>query len=210
MNGVHDMGGMMGFGPVIGEAHEPVFHDAWQGRVFAMTIATAGRFGSIDGRRYALEIIPAAQYLRSSYYERWLMRIEGLAESHDAPAENGALPLLSPADAERLAAQGKPASRSEGRLDPRFAVGDRIRTRMLQPAGHTRLPRYARGRYGTIARLHGTHVFPDSSAHRRGENPQPLYSVQFAARELWGGGINDNDKLYLDLWEDYLEPAGRS
>ena len=169
MNGVHDMGGMTCFGPVISEENEPVFHDDWEGRVFAMTIAAAGRFGSIDGRRYALEIIPAAQYLRSTYYERWLMRIEELANDYKQPTADDERPLLSPDDAERVAVTGRPANRKVGRLEPRFSIGDSVRTCLLQPAGHTRLPRYARGRAGRIARLHGTHVFPDTSAHRIGE-----------------------------------------
>lgn len=205
MNGVHDMGGMTCFGPVITEDDEPVFHDAWEGRVFSISIAAAGRFGSIDGRRYALEIISPAAYLRSSYYERWLMRIEQLADENTEPTTDEDRPVLSPRDAERAAMAGRPANRKVGRLEPRFAVGDSVRTRMLQPSGHTRLPRYARGRTGKIVRLHGTHVFPDTSAHRLGENPQPLYSVEFAAAELWGPGVNARDKLYLDLWEDYLD-----
>ncbi|MGI9258647.1 MAG: nitrile hydratase subunit beta [Gammaproteobacteria bacterium] len=205
MNGVHDMGGMTCFGPVLTEDDEPVFHDAWEGRVFAMSIAAAGRFGSIDGRRYALEIIPAAQYLRSNYYERWLIRIEQLANVTENPTADEDRPILSPNEVERVAMQGRPANRKVGRLESRFSIGDSVRTRLLQPPGHTRLPRYARGRTGKIVRLHGTHVFPDTSAHRVGENPQPLYSVEFAATELWGPDVNANDKLYLDLWEDYLE-----
>ncbi len=208
MNGVHDMGGMTCFGSVVAEDKEPVFHDDWEGRVFAMSIAASGRFGSIDGRRYALEIISPGQYLRSSYYERWLMRIEQLAEQKQATASDDGT-VLSATDAERAAMAGRPATRKVGRLEPRFSVGDTVRTRLLQPAGHTRLPRYARGRVGKIARLHGTHVFPDTSAHRLGENPQPLYSVEFAAAELWGPGVNAKDKLYLDLWEDYLDEIGQ-
>src|SRR5205085_10245523 len=90
---------------------------------------------------------------------------------------------------------------------PRFAVGERVRARKINPTGHTRLPRYARGNPGVVDRIHGAHVFPDTNAHFRGENPRPLYSVRFSARELWGEGAAARDAVYIDLWEDYLEPA---
>jgi nitrile hydratase len=90
---------------------------------------------------------------------------------------------------------------------PRFAIGQRVRARNAQPEGHTRLPRYARGKIGTILRHHGGHVLPDAGAHGKGDAPQHLYTVSFAARELWGEAANARDSVNLDLWESYLEPA---
>ena len=90
---------------------------------------------------------------------------------------------------------------------PRFSVGDTVRTANFHPTGHTRLPRYARDKPGMIHALHGAHVLPDSNAHGKGENPQHLYSVAIPARALWGQRAAPKDKVYLDLWESYLEPA---
>jgi nitrile hydratase subunit beta len=89
----------------------------------------------------------------------------------------------------------------------RFKPGDRVNTRNINPVGHTRLPRYARGKSGEIVRDHGVFVFPDSNAHFQGENPQHLYSVRFASRELWGEDASPRDSVYVDLWESYLERA---
>ena len=218
MNGVHDMGGMNCFGPVEREKNEPVFHADWERRVFALSLATGGLIGPIDRSRHARERMDPASYLRATYYERWLaglvMRAKefGLLSDEEiaggkarpAPAKPG-----PPPDAKsfaELVRTGRPSTRDTGRLEPRFAVGDRVRARDLNPIGHTRLPRYARGRVGTVAICHGTHVFPDTNAHDEGENPQPLYSVCFAATELWGADAPRQDRLYIDLWEDYLEP----
>lgn len=207
MNSIHDMGGMACFGPVEREEDEPVFHEEWERRVLALTIATSGLFGSLDRRRHALERLDPVEYLSSSYYERWLARIERFAEQLGLTGA-GDRPLDPPigADAmESIIRAGRPATRSTGRQEPRFSVGDRVRARNLNPQGHTRLARYVRGRSGVIARLHGTHCFPDTSAHGEGENPQPLYSVRFDATELWGPEAPDGDRLFIDLWEDYLE-----
>ena len=211
MNGVHDMGGMTCFGPVEAEPDEPVFHAEWERRVFAMSVAMASVFGPIDARRYALEMLEPAFYLRSSYYERWFARLEAATAARrlvepDAPV--AADPPPGPEFFAEIARMGKPASRDGGRMEPRFAVGDRVRARNIQPEGHTRLPRYARGRAGVIERHHGTHVFPDANAHGLGEDPQPLYTVRFAARELWGEAAAARDTVCIDLWEDHLEPDG--
>ncbi len=218
MNSIHDMGGMTGFGPVQPEADEPVFHDEWERRVLALTIATSGLFGPLDKRRHALEVLSPLEYLSYSYYERWLARLErsaievellteeeltqGVATASDEPP---AAPL-DPDTMESIIREGRPASRDTGRLEPRFTVGDRVRARNLHPPGHTRLTRYVRGRVGVIDRFHGAHCFPDTAAHDEGENPQPLYSVRFDARELWGPSAPAQDQLFIDLWEDYLEP----
>jgi nitrile hydratase len=218
MNGLHDLGGLTCFGPVEREEDEPVFHGNWERRVFALTVASsATEFSPIDMRRFELEKLEPIHYLEASYYERWLDRLETLArEAGLVTEEEMATGIASasagraepPVDAARMEAlirRGWPANRDTGRLQARFAVGDRVRARNLNPPGHTRLPRYARGRAGVIDRIHGTHCFPDTNAHGKGENPQPLYSVQFAATELWGPAAPAGDHLYVDLWEDYLD-----
>ncbi len=219
MNGIHDLGGLTCFGPVDRDDGEPVFHDAWEGRVFALNIASSATFGPIDRRRHALETLDPVFYLSASYYERWLARLENLAiidrllteqelESGESltPDTRSASPLDASA-VESLVEEGRPTSREAGRLTPSFSVGDRVRARNIQPAGHTRLPRYVRGRVGVIARRHGSHCFPDTNAHGQGENAQPLYSVKFDVNELWGPPASPQDRLFIDLWEDYLEPV---
>ena len=203
------------------EDDEPVFHDDWEKRVFALSIASSELFGPIDRRRHALETLDPITYISSSYYERWLARLENLAvedgllteeELASGQSSAPATVTVSPLDASAVQAvveQGRPASRDTGRVSPRFSVGDRVRALDTRPSGHTRLPRYARGRVGVIARLHGTHCFPDTNAHSQGENPQPLYSVAFSATELWGSQAPPQDRLFIDLWEDYLEPVSR-
>ena len=216
MNSIHDMGGMSGFGPIPIEENEPVFHHPWERRVFALNIGKGPGFGS---GRYRLERLDPAFYIAAAYYERWLAGIEmALEERGVATAEEiergkvmtdwtNPRPIPS---AEFIAARmkrGFSSTRETGRQQPRFKIGDRVRARNINPPGHTRLPRYVRGHVGTIILWHGTHVFPDTNAHGKGENPQPLYTVRFEARELWGPDAPANDRLHIDLWEDYLEPA---
>ncbi len=219
MNGIHDMGGMHGMGPIEAEPNEPVFHARWEGRLFALRRA-AGAWGrwNIDAMRHAVERVPPAEHLQASYYARqYLGFVQLLAErglvtreeiARGAPDEGS--PRLTP----RLAAGQVPAMVATGaptRREPpapeQFRVGDPVRARNLNPSGHTRLPRYVRGRIGVIVRVHGTFVFPDSNAHFRGEHPQPLYAVRFGARELWGDAADARDSVTLDLWEAYLEPG---
>ncbi len=216
MNGVHDMGGMQCFGPIRPETNEPVFHESWEARLFAIRHAL-GAWGkwNIDASRYARERIPPAEYLRMSYYERWLAGLEtqmidvGLVTSSElrsgAPAPDAVKvePALRPEGLARLLA-GAPSERAGGDA-PTFRVGDEVRARNVQPGGHTRLPRYARGKRGTILRLHGVHVLPDSNAHGTGERPQQLYGVRFEAAELWGETAHEREAVHLDLWESYLE-----
>ena len=209
MNGVHDMGGMICFGPVEREEQEPVFHDEWERRVLALTIATSGLFGPLDKRRHVLEKLDPVEYLSCTYYERWLARLERSADQEGlsrktSVAKEPANPISTGA-LESVIREGRPASRTTGRQEPRFSVGDPVRARKLNPPGHTRLVQYVRGRNGVIASLHGTHCFPDTTAHGEGENPQPLYSVRFTAQELWGPAAPAGDYLFIDLWEDYLE-----
>lgn len=216
MNGVHDMGGMHGMGPVVPEPDEPVFHHDWEARVHALNLASPTR-GNIDAGRHKLELIPPAEYLRMTYYEKWLTRLEDLllaggfvtadelASGRADPAKPRSTPVRKAADVP--AALTAPYSYIRDVGPAAFAVGDRVRTKTIQPTGHTRLPRYARGRTGVIERLHGAHVFPDRHAHGEGEHPHHLYSVRFAARELWGPDAPARDSVRLDLWEPYLERA---
>jgi nitrile hydratase len=219
MNGVHDMGGMHGMGPILPERNEPVFHARWEARAFAM-VRAVGAFGkwNIDASRHQRELIPAAEYLRMSYYEKWiaglieLMVGKGLvsrAEIESGKAAPGSVRMTPPLTADKVAtliAKGAPASRA-AHVAPRFEVGQRVRALNINPIGHTRLPRYVRAKLGTIDRNHGIFVFPDTNAHFQGERPQHVYSVRFAANELWGAQAAAHDAVYVDLWDNYLEPA---
>jgi nitrile hydratase len=217
MNGVHDMGGMHGMGPIAPERNEPVFHEHWESRVFAM-VRAMGAWGkwNIDASRYQREQIPAADYLSMSYYEKWLWGLqelmvqkglvsrEELRSGRPSPNAPKLKPALSPEKVPVLVAKGSPANR-QAHSEPRFKVGQPVRTRNINPIGHTRLPRYARDKQGTIDRIHGVFVFPDTNSAFRGEDPQYLYCVRFAARELWGDTAPARDQVYIDLWETYLE-----
>ena len=200
MNGAHDMGGVHGFGRVVPEVDEPWFHAEWERRVFALVIALgAGGLWNIDASRFAREDRPPGEYLGLTYYEVWLAGLERLLAERGYPSK-----VLRAEYVEATLARGGPASR-ESERPARFALGDRVRTRNTHPHTHTRLPRYARDKVGTVERLHGTHVFPDSNARFAGEDPQWLYTVRFSARELWGR--EDDDTVSIDAFEPYLEPA---
>jgi nitrile hydratase len=219
MNNVHDMGGMHGMGPIQYESSEPVFHEPWEARVFALNRAVrAWTKWTGDASRHAVELIPAPEYLRMSYYEQRLHAlIELMVESalvtrpevesgKPAPDSPKAAPALIANAVPGVVAKGNPASR-DVRVDARFTVGQLVRARNIHPTGHTRLPRYARGKLGTIHRDHGVYIYPDTNAHSLGEKPQHLYSVRFAARELWGEQASERDAVYIDMWDDYLEYA---
>jgi nitrile hydratase len=219
MNGVHDMGGLQDMGPIQHESDEPVFHAPWEGRTYALNRALRawGKW-NLDASRHEIELLPPADYLRMSYYEKWLQTNSSLAVKHglitQAELESGkpepgspkATPPLTAGMSSRFLSRGIPSSR-DPRVRPLFRVGQRVRARNLNPPGHTRLPRYARGKIGTIDRDHGVYVFPDTMAHFRGEKRQHVYSVRFAARELWGEQASPRDSVHLDMWDDYLEPA---
>jgi len=217
MNGIHDMGGMHGMGPFEYERDEPVFHAAWEGRVWALTRALgAWRKWNIDAGRYGIEVLPPRDYLRMSYYERWLARMEAqvvafglvtqeeLATGRPAAGTTPATPPYTLDSAARVLNRGIASSREPG-VAPKFAVGQAVRARNVHPTGHTRLPRYARGKTGVIARDHGVYVFADTNAHFQGEHRQHVYSVRFTARELWGDAASPRDSVHLDLWDDHLE-----
>ena len=219
MNGVHDMGGMHGLGPIVYDPNEPVFHASWEGRVRGMVqlIAAWGRV-NIDSGRHSLERLPPVDYLRWSYFEKWLAALtnrlldagqitpEELASGRKAEGAPVATPPINAEMGANLLASVHSYERPIA-AKPRFAAGDTVRARTINPEGHTRLPRYARGRFGVVTRFHGAHVYPDSNAHFAGEAPQPLYTVRFTARELWGAAANAADTVSLDLWEEYLDPA---
>lgn len=217
MNGIHDMGGMHGLGPIEPEPDEPVFHAAWEGRLFALRRgAGAWRRWNIDAMRHAVERVPPVPHLRASYYarqflgfveilsERGLVTPQEIASGLPAAGTPRLTPALTAPMVAQLVAQGAP-TRRDTPARARFTVGQPVRARELHPTGHTRLPRYVRGRGGTVVRDHGVFVFPDTNAQFLGEQPGHLYSVRFAARELWGDQAGIDDAVYLDLWDEYLE-----
>jgi nitrile hydratase beta subunit len=220
MNGVHDMGGMHGMGPIRHEKDEPVFHAPWEGRVYAMTrvLRAGGGKQNLDNSRHQLELLPPAEYLRMSYYERWLARLldqivrnglvtpAELESGQPAPGSSKATPAVSAEMVPALVAR-RNSARRDAAVSPRFKVGQRVRARNIHPTGHTRLPRYARGKVGLVVRDQGVFVFPDTNAEFLGEKPQHVYSVRFAARELWGEHASPRDAVHLDMWDDYLDRA---
>lgn len=215
MNGMHDVGGMDGFGPVVVEKNEPVFHYPWEGKVFAMNMAMGGwRKWNLDQTRSSTEKFSPRQYLAMSYYERWVTGIadrgiqaglftaEEVKAGHAAPGSPKLTPPIKP---DMVPALVKAPRNYVRPLDikPMYEVGDTIRTVTDSPDGHTRLPRYARGRTGVIVLYHGPAVFADSNANGN-ENPQHLYAVRFSARELWGEQGDPRDSVTLDLYEPYF------
>ncbi|MBV8917187.1 nitrile hydratase subunit beta [Bradyrhizobium sp.] len=217
MNGVHDMGGMDGFGKVEPEPNEPVFHAEWESRVLAMVRAmgAAGAY-NIDMSRFYREILPPDVYLASSYYKKWLLGLEdllidqGLVDAEEITMGHALEPAralkrgkFTLDDVERIMVRGK--FERPAQAPAKFKIGDRARARNIHPATHTRLPRYVRGRVGVVERVHGCHVFPDSAAQEAGENPQWLYTIVFEGTELWGADSDPTVKVSIDAFEPYLE-----
>lgn len=216
MNGVHDMGGMQGFGPVTVELDEPAFHEPWEGRVLALSRAILySRAWNLDMFRDSQERLPARVYLSVSYYHRWLL---GLTQS---ALEKGFVTQDELA-AGHASGPGKPVQRtltqndvSAGFIRPpfgrpptreaRFKPGDRVRTRNLHSPGHTRLPRYARDKDGIVEAVRGCHVYPDAVVAGRGEDPQWLYTVAFPGRELWGPDADATLTVSIEAFEPYLD-----
>jgi nitrile hydratase subunit beta len=235
VNGIHDMGGMHGFGPVVRERDEPVFHAEWERRMFALALAAMGsRSFNIDEYRRTIERMPPAQYLAASYYERWLYALEnlliekGVVTRTEIDVVMAALRAHASSATVKVGTPREPSSddrndsepgalseaivgdrslRHDQSFHPRFKAGDRVLARNLNPEGHTRIPRYARGHHGTIYRDWGVFVFPDTHAHGAGAKPQHCYAVEFDGRELWGVDHPTAECFYIDLWEDYLEAA---
>jgi nitrile hydratase subunit beta len=217
-NSLHDMGGMHGFGRVEAEPDEPPFHERWEGRVFAMQRAMGfSGLWTIDAGRASLEALPPIEYLASSYYRRWFLGLEqrllqrGLVGADEIAAgrslrAGSVLPRkLTKADVDRTLVRGEFARPTNQAA--RFHEGDRVRTKNLNPATHTRLPRYARAKTGIVEAVRGCHVFPDSAALGQGDNPQWLYSVVFSGRELWGPDADPGLKVSIEAFEPYLDPA---
>jgi nitrile hydratase subunit beta len=206
MNGVHDLGGMDGFGAVQVEPNEPVFHDAWERVVFGLVVAmSAQRLSNTDTFRHAIERMDPVHYLGSSYYEHWLSALatllveRGVVTRDELSARSGApFPLSGPARAHAPSAVPSNAV-------PRFAVGNAVRVRNLNPLGHTRCPRYVRGKRGVVTRVDGRFSLPDVAAHSDQRCEQFSYNVQFDAVELWGDGGGAAEAVHVDLWEKYLE-----
>ena len=218
MNGVHDMGGMHGFGKVEPEPNEPPFHVPWEGRVLAMQRAMRfTRAWNIDMSRDAQERLPAQVYLSATYYERWGRGMErcaleqGLINADELAAGHALRPgkpvarvmtINDIGDAFTRGAFSRPPSQQA-----RFKPGDRVRTKNINPPGHTRLPRYARGREGVVEAVRGCHVFPDSITTGRGENPQWLYTVVFVGHQLWGPDADLTLTVSVEAFEPYLDLA---
>jgi len=213
MNGIHDMGGMHGMGPIPYEKNEPVYHAEWESRVDAISQALRGKL--TGGNRLFIERIPAGDYLRMSYYERWYVALVErlIAARQVTPTEVASGRSVEPKSASTRAYSATEAvavmtrtqsTRQNITLAPRFQVGQQVRARNINPVGHTRLPRYARGRLGIVERLRGVFPIPDAGA---GGKPQNLYLIRFPARELWGEQSAPQDAVYIDMWDDYLEPT---
>jgi nitrile hydratase len=216
------LGGLTSFGPVRQGADERVFHEDWQRRIFALNMASLAFLGPVDRARHAIERMNSVEYLTTSYYEHWIAAIVTMAKDlghlTDQEVDTGRVghtqPLPHPAPSaemiEGLVRGGMPANRDAVRTKPAFDLGAKVRARHVEIAGHTRLARYVRGRVGVVTALHGCHVFPDTFAHDQGEHAQPLYTVRFEARELWGDNVSRRDCVYIDLWEAYLEPLHKA
>ncbi len=222
MSGVHDLGGMRGFGPVRHEpeTEEPVFHAAWEGRVYGI-VRLIGLLGlwNIDMSRHSREQLPPADYLANSYYEKWFAGIRkqlvgsGLVTEEELQTGRASTPvpehiMEKVADAEQVRAAPymitsyvRPAP-----TQPRFSPGDRVRAINQYPPGHTRVPGYVRGHAGFVHEHYGSQVYPDLSAQGVDEG-RHLYNVRFEGRDLWGESANVNSAVYVDLWETYLEHA---
>jgi nitrile hydratase len=218
VNGVHDMGGMHGMGPVAIEKDEPVFHASWEARVHALQRATSflGKW-NIDMSRFSRERMPPAAYLAATYYERWLFGLQTLlveqrlVTAHElatgrAATKAGETAVLRASDVAALM-RGRLSTRLADDVPPTFKPGDPVVARRINPVGHTRLPRYVRGRRGTVHIDHGVFVFPDTNAMSRDPKAQHCYSVRFDARELWGPHVAARDSVYVDLFDDYLDAS---
>ncbi len=221
MDGIHDLGGKSGYGRVIREPDEPVFHAHWEAEVFAIMRACglAGIYRNADQFRHAIERVDPEAYLSHGYYGRWLGGMENLlvesgtlkeAEINARTAQLGgnpedpiaARPSPHP-DRVNYDPEAFPMRRKLDRM-PAFSLGARVLTQREAVPNHTRLPAYARGKPGRIIVCHGGWVFPDSNAHGHGEDPQYLYTVAFSAKDLWLQEAEAGVDIHLDLFEPYL------
>lgn len=216
MDGIHDLGGMHGFGPIPVDPDEPVFHHPWERRVWGMLRFTlAAGVGNLDKFRHAIELMPPLDYLQAGYYGRWLHSMEslliddGLTSPEELTAWRAAIGRGGEPPPTRRVELERVDTRCLREIDrrPRFGLSERVRASADHPPGATRLPRYARGKLGTVVDIHPAFVFPDTNAHDLGEKPQHCYSVQFEGSELWGADAEPGTSISIDLFEDYLEPA---
>lgn len=220
MNGMHDLGGMDGFGPVEPEKDEPVFHAEWEERMYAIASAIPFTIPYTDDHfRFAIEQTPPKTYIKASYYELWQQGVErvlkyrGILENGeiDAYTTEPQRPLhsdaLRPQDVEAAIMAGASTRSDDVEIDSGFAVGDIVRVKNRSPYGHTRMPRYVRGCIGEIVLAHGVFVFPDTNSTDDGERPQNCFNVKFTGGELWGETGHPNDDIFIDLFDEYLEPA---
>jgi nitrile hydratase len=209
VNGIHDMGGMTTFGSVPRDETDP-FHAEWEKRLAGIGRNASDRLFHSDEFRYAIERLDPAVYLSVTYYERWLAGLErlfvekGLLTEEEMEAalrgwrtQPGVPPVGADAD---------DASPGGDETAPRYAPGDRVRVHNAHPVGHTRVPRYVRGRRGVVDRFLSNQVLPDELVLGRGALRRPVYAVRFDARELWGDEASPRDSVFIDLWEDYLLP----
>jgi len=217
MNGVHDMGGQHCHGPILDNDDNTLFHAEWERDVLALALAM-GATGTwnLDESRASRESLPPAYYLGAGYYRIWLAALEQLLVRHqlvsrEELARGTAIEsaasikrVLHSGDVKAVLAAGAPVER-QPTAKPKFATGERVKVRQLHRSTHTRLPGYTRGHHGTIERIHGCHVFPDTHAIGQGEQPQWLYNVSFSATDLWGPEKKQQNKVYVDCWESYLQ-----
>ena len=222
MDGVHDMGGMHGFGSIPIEQDEQLFKQPWEARMFALNLAmTVHTGGNVDRFRSVIEQMPPAEYLASNYYQRWLYsllqrcRENGvLTEAEVAAVRAGEVPPDGAGKGSAVPAQDMRDLIMHNQPDaagpvesPRFAVGERVRGKTIHPSGHTRMPRYVRGKIGEVTANNGEHLFADDSGSLRGTSFQCLYTVRFKATHLWGDSAHVKDSVSLELWESHLEQA---
>jgi nitrile hydratase len=208
VDGIHDLGGMDGFGPVVVEPDEPVFHQPWEKRALGVTMASFVMGLSNGGKfRHSIERMDPGHYLNSTYYEHWitgvatrLVETGRIRRSELEHLAGGPFPLSRPVRADQVEARDIEVTQ------PRFAVGSRVRVRAWHPAGHTRCPRYVRGKTGTVVRTDGSFSVPDLEAHSDGRRVEPTYSVRFDAADLWADG-QPRAAVHVDLWESYLEDS---
>jgi len=209
MDGIHDLGGMDGFGGVEIERDEPVFHERWESVAFALNFLGVGalRAYNVDEYRHAIERMAPAHYLLAPYYERVLTGVATLL------VEKGVVTLE---ELERRAGGPFPLARPVAKqpcaaLSPepeaRFAVGDTVTVCRIHPAGHTRVPRYVRGKCGKVVHVAPKFSFPDAAAHGQAHRNEHTYHVEFDARELWADAAGPNETVVVDLWDGYLERA---
>lgn len=226
MNGIHDVGGMDGFGKVnyVQEKDDIYFTRDWERLTFGLVVCCMAQglgMKAFDEFRIGIEKMRPVDYLTSSYYGHWIATVAynlletGVLDSEELEARTQTFMMDPDTEiprredpklvkvVEKAMKEGLSPVRDIS-SPPRFKVGEKIKTRNIHPTGHTRFPRYARDKYGVIDEVYGAHVFPDDAAHRKGENPQYIYRVRFEAEELWGR--EQKSAVYVDLWENYLEP----